>query len=98
VTSPTPKDILNASSLHVFCFTGAGELLLSESEGEFDYNTWDKACALAEGVCLTDDEEDEDEEMEVEGDKEKLKQGAWLRKVVGEKIEKDQKWRMAARV
>jgi len=84
VVLPTPStDLSHATSLHVFAFTPERELLLSESEGNFDLEMWERACEEAEKACCGQSD------IEVE-------EGAlqsWLRDVVREKVEKDQRWR-----
>ncbi|KAL9053680.1 MAG: hypothetical protein Q9162_004631 [Coniocarpon cinnabarinum] len=39
------------AAMHAFAFTGKGELLLANSEGESDLDTWMKAAKIAREVC-----------------------------------------------
>ncbi|KAF1982435.1 hypothetical protein K402DRAFT_424543 [Aulographum hederae CBS 113979] len=52
----TPQCLASATSLHVFTFTPAGDLLLAESEGSFDIETWERVYERAEAVCIGDGE------------------------------------------
>lgn len=49
---PGMKDRSSCTSLHLFCFGGKSGLLLSESEGRFNMEEWERAEDLAKQVCL----------------------------------------------
>ncbi|KAL2868142.1 putative exosome complex subunit Rrp46 [Aspergillus lucknowensis] len=51
VRKPSITDARAAASLHVLAFTSKGHLLLSESEGRFNFDTWDKVYENALAVC-----------------------------------------------
>lgn len=55
--SPDLKTISNASSIHVITVSSKQELLLVESEGLFDMDTWDAAVQLAESTCCESSKE-----------------------------------------
>ena len=91
VVLPTPStDLSRATSLHVFAFTPERELLLSESEGNFDLEMWERACEEAEKACCGQSEGLHGS-MDTEVEEGALQ--SWLRNVVREKVEKDQRWR-----
>lgn len=91
VVLPTPStDLSCATSLHVFAFTPERELLLSESEGNFDFQMWELACEEAEKACCGQSEILHGS-MDVDVEEGSLR--SWLRNVVKEKVEKDQRWR-----
>ncbi|KAF2198462.1 hypothetical protein GQ43DRAFT_400846 [Delitschia confertaspora ATCC 74209] len=97
VISPTAQSFLRhpPTALHVFTFSGDRKLLLSESEGTFDHEQWDEACEAAEEVCCKVSGGVEiGEGMEVEGVDENLEE--WLRRVVREKVEGEQRWKGAS--
>jgi exosome complex component RRP46 len=48
---PTLPQIQVAESIHVFAFTANGDLLVAESEGEFDMDGWDEVFEEAKRVC-----------------------------------------------
>jgi exosome complex component RRP46 len=91
VVLPTPStDMSRATSLHVFAFTPERELLLSESEGNFDFEMWERAYEEAEKACCGQ-MDIQHGSMDVEVEEGSLQ--SWLRNVVREKVEKDQRWR-----
>lgn len=67
-------------AMHVFAFTGEGQMLLAESEGDFSFEEWDRAAEVAEMRCCGS------------GGKEGglLK---WLREIVADHITTRNKWR-----
>ena len=91
VVLPTPStDLSCATSLHVFAFTPDRKLLLAESEGNFDFEMWERACGEAEKACCGRSEVLHGS-MDVEVEEGSLR--TWLRDVVKEKVEKDHRWR-----
>ena len=91
VILPTPStDLSRATSMHVFAFTPERELLLAESEGNFDFEMWEHAFEEAEKACCGQNEVLHGD-MDVEVEEWSLR--SWLRNVVKEKVEKDQRWR-----
>lgn len=89
VTAPDARQVHQAQSLHVFAFSGKREMLVAESVGAFDLDEWKQACERAEGICCG--AHGASEGMEVDGKEADMKN--WLKKVVEEKVEKEQRWR-----
>lgn len=92
--SPSSADMLRMQpilSIHVFAFSAQRALLLAESEGEFDLEKWEEACELAEDMCCKD--AGTEERMDVDGKAVNL--GDFLRDIVKEKVEKEQRWKTA---
>ncbi|KAJ0427056.1 hypothetical protein BJY00DRAFT_307037 [Aspergillus carlsbadensis] len=48
---PSSTDAAAAASLHVLAFTSKGHLLLNESEGAFDFDTWESVYERALTIC-----------------------------------------------
>jgi exosome complex component RRP46 len=96
IVSPTAKELLAQpiTSLHVFVFSGNKKLLLAESEGAFGHEEWDEACEVAEEACCNTGGVDLGEGMEVDGAEGNLEE--WLRKVVRDKVENEQRWKKAS--
>ena len=86
------SDLSSTMSLHAFAFTGDGGLILSESEGTFDVETWKQARSVAEKVCCEADDEDSMDTGEA------VSQGQtnmhdWLVSVATAKAERNQTWK-----
>ena len=50
----TAISVKKAASLHVLAFSSLGDLLVAESEGSFDMNTWDQVDRMAQNHCRAD--------------------------------------------
>jgi exosome complex component RRP46 len=48
---PTPQQLQEAQSVHVFAFTSQDGLLLAESEGDFTFDEWTDVCQTARRIC-----------------------------------------------
>ena len=83
-TFPTAAQIMLATSLHVFAYSSTAELILVESEGEFDAEVWDRVAVVAEAVCRGGEVAGGDAGRGLEG---------WLRGIVGEEIGRAGRWR-----
>ncbi|EKG15617.1 Exoribonuclease phosphorolytic domain 1 [Macrophomina phaseolina MS6] len=92
LTTPSVKDLTNASSVHVFAFTPKGALLVVESEGKFNLDTWDNVYNTAARICFA--AEAEESAMDVDGAESTNLHGV-LKDAVRRKIEKDQAWKEA---
>ncbi|KAL3476883.1 hypothetical protein BJX99DRAFT_258005 [Aspergillus californicus] len=51
VHEPSAREAKAARSLHVLAFTSKGQLLLNESEGAFDFDTWERVYERALAIC-----------------------------------------------
>jgi exosome complex component RRP46 len=51
IREPSVKDATAATSLHALAFSSKGHLLLNESEGQFDFDTWEKVYERARTLC-----------------------------------------------
>ena len=96
--SPTANDLLRAKpirSVHVFAYSGEGDLILNESDGSFSYDEWEEAAELAEEVCCKEDGGvDLGEGMQVDG-REGQNLENWLRTVIRNKVQHEQRWKLA---
>ena len=88
VAEPQVKDMGRCRSRHVFCFGGKSGLLLSESEGRFNIDEWEKAQAMAMQICLGSGS---DVEMNGSDARQSLLQG--VREKLQQRVEMDQRWR-----
>lgn len=51
INNPSPVDTNAAPSLHVLAFSSKGHLLLNESQGRFDFDTWESVRERAYSIC-----------------------------------------------
>lgn len=51
ISDPSPVDAKAALSLHVLAFSSKGHLLLNESQGRFDFDTWELVRERAYSSC-----------------------------------------------
>ncbi|KAK8162446.1 ribosomal protein S5 domain 2-type protein [Phyllosticta citrichinensis] len=94
VISPSVKQLGSASSTHVLAFSARGDLLVSESEGAFDMDAWDKAHDVAKAVCITATTKAEgDMELDLPSDHQNLH--TVLKEAVSAKVLKEQAWKDA---
>ena len=94
VVDPTPSQLADAQSLHVFAFSSHGDVILAESEGDFSLEDWERVYGLAETACSTPGSahigDAEDEQMQTSDES---TPAACLRQVIQTKIERDQLWK-----
>lgn len=51
IINPTAREVEKSCSLHVFAFTSHGDLILTQSEGEFTMKEWEDVLASAQRHC-----------------------------------------------
>ncbi|PGH27636.1 hypothetical protein AJ80_00649 [Polytolypa hystricis UAMH7299] len=95
--NPSPRNIDSASSVHVLAFSSKGHLLLNESKGSFDLDTWDRVFEFAKSVCRGEAaaklDEGADVDMEAAADN-SLEH--FVRETVEDKLRRDLSWKIAA--
>ena len=92
IRDPSPKEILSSKSMHVLAFSSKGHLLLNESDGSFDMDTWEDVYDLAKTTCLSG-VEGQDVDMGTEGARpEPLEQV--IRDAVEDKLREDHAWKL----
>lgn len=101
IANPSTEQVKTASSLHVLAFSSKGNLLLNESQGNFDLPTWDKVHDLGETICRGSPAgwvgKDEDVTMGEAGGAAKgqtLEQ--FIRETVEDKVREEFMWKLAA--
>ncbi|KAF2137493.1 uncharacterized protein K452DRAFT_301889 [Aplosporella prunicola CBS 121167] len=94
IASPNPKQLAAASSTHVFAFSGARDLLLAESEGACDMDTWNALHDTAQRLCCNVETAEGETGMEVDVPADNLL--ARVKEAVRQKIERDQAWKEAS--
>ncbi|KAI9037787.1 putative exosome complex subunit Rrp46 [Aspergillus affinis] len=96
IREPSPKDAQSATSLHVLAFSSKGHLLLNESQGSFDFGTWERVRERALTICqgtLTSSS-DGDIAMAEDADGQPLE--GTVREAVEDKLHEDYAWKIDA--
>ncbi|MCJ1396287.1 exosome non-catalytic core subunit rrp46 [Xylographa bjoerkii] len=94
---PSPVEISAATSLHVLAFSSQGRLIVAESEGSFDMDTWERATEKASHKCrhfAGSVEGKNDVSMDSDSD---VATESFVKARVGDKIAIDQQWKEALR-
>lgn len=95
IQDPSAQQLREADSVHVLAFSSHGDLLVVESEGEFDLDIWQAVLGKAEQICRgkgKEDGEDKDENMSSGSDEERTLEDN-LRDTIREKVAKEQMWK-----
>ena len=94
---PTAEELNVASSIHVFAFSSHGDLLVVESEGEFDIEIWEEAYQKARLACRGEEENDnESEDVSMDSDNDTKLEDV-LRNAIRQKVAREQKWKQDLR-
>ena len=95
--NPSPVELSTATSLHVLAFSSHGRLLVAESEGSFDMETWERVteegsrqCRDSAGSMHGNDDVSMDLGSEVAVE-------SFVRTLVGEQVATGQQWKEALR-
>jgi len=83
----------SVASLHVLAFTSKNHLLLNESEGRFDFDTWEKVRERALSICRENTISNVDGDVAM-GDGEESQSGRFIREAVEDRLEKDYMWKI----
>lgn len=97
VHDPSIKDISVASSLHALAISSSGDLLLNESEGEFDLETWEAVVDQAQAICKGEHPTSADKDVRMAEDGVTGQQGleGYVRDAIADKIQHDHAWRIS---
>ncbi len=90
---PTIHEIEQATSIHVLAFTSHGELLVNESQGDFNIDDWDIVFEKAQRICCGTGKDDDVDAMLDEGEEGIGGLTGFLRSTLEEKVATDLKWR-----
>lgn len=93
VPEPSVQTAKTAASLHVLAFSSKGHLLLNESQGAFDFDTWERVHERALTLCRGQaGGSDGDVAMAENGDGQPLE--GFIRETVEDKIHRDYAWKI----
>ena len=94
--SPSPQQIQSAASTHVLAFSSHGKLLVAESEGECDIDTWQAVYTKAMHVCRGQGNDgSDDEEMSLDSEDNSNLENL-LKAAVRQKMAVNQRWKELA--
>lgn len=96
VSNPSSDELQESTSIHVLAFSLHGHLLVVESEGTFDIDTWQNVFDYAKSICCSSSTvargkgtgKEVDDGTNLEG---------FLRDTLQKKVALDQRWRESLR-
>lgn len=93
VVDPSVQQLKEATSVHVLAFSSLGDLLVVESEGDFNFDTWEEVHAMAKKICIGEEkDESNSEDMSMDSQVDSNMQH-FLRSVVQKNVAKEQEWK-----
>ncbi|KAJ5108364.1 hypothetical protein N7456_005039 [Penicillium angulare] len=94
IRDPSPAAAKAVASLHVLSFSSKGHLLLSESQGRFDFETWElvrqQAASICRAVATTGSDGDTDMGEGADG----AHVDAFVRETVEDSLHRDYTWKL----
>lgn len=94
IRDPSPKDANTAASLHVLAISSKGHLLLNESHGFFDFDTWEKVHQHALAICHGTPASGSDGDITMVEDTVGRPLEGFVRESVEDKIHRDYAWKI----
>ncbi|KAL1850090.1 exosome non-catalytic core subunit rrp46 [Paecilomyces lecythidis] len=94
IDSPSTKLAQDATSLHALAFSSKGHLLLNESEGSFDFDTWEKVHERAHTICRGSRIRSEDGDVDMGDNAESSGLEGFVRETVEDKLYHDYSWKI----
>lgn len=89
IREPILDDCAKAKSLHVLAFSSKGHLLLNESQGSFDFDTWEQVHEQALTICRQKNVVSKDGDITMDA---KHSLDRFIRETVEDKISLDYAW------
>lgn len=96
VREPSIKDTASSTSLHVLAFTSKGHLLLNESEGKFDFDTWEEVYERALVICHGTSTAGSDGDVAMTENEDSQPLEGLVRDTVQDQIHSDYAWKIDA--
>lgn len=94
VRDPSAADAKAASSLHVLAFSYKGHLLLNESEGRFDFDTWELVRERALSICRGAAASGTDGDVAMGEGSEDARLDRFVRETVEDRLHVDYAWKI----
>jgi len=89
---PSMRDAASAASLHVLAFSSKGHLLLSQSEGSFDLDLWERVYEHAYAICRGSQPVTADGDISMIEDASGSSLESFVRKTVEDQLYHDYSW------
>lgn len=96
IRDPSVKNASAATSLHVLAISSKGHLLLNESQGAFDFDTWERVHQRALTICRGVQPSGSDEDIAMVEDVEGRPLEGFIRETVDDKVYHDYAWKIDA--
>lgn len=94
IRDPSAKDASAATSLHVLAISSKGHLLLNESQGAFDFDTWEKVHHRALAICHGTLPSVSDGDIAMVEDTEGRPLEGFIRETVEDQVYQDYAWKI----
>ncbi|KAA8647770.1 putative exosome complex subunit Rrp46 [Aspergillus tanneri] len=94
IREPSPNDAQSATSLHVLAFSSKGHLLLTESQGAFDFDTWERVRERALTICHGTLAQSSDGDVAMAEDVDGQPLEGIVREAVEDKLHQDYAWKI----
>lgn len=96
IPEPSVQIASSAESLHALAFSSKGHLLLNESQGTFDFDTWEQVHQRAVKLCRGMQVGGSDGDVAMGGDGDGQPLEGFIRETVEDKIHHDYAWKIDA--
>lgn len=94
VRNPSAVAAKSATSLHVLAFSSKGHLLLNESQGRFDLDTWDSVREQAVLTCGENAAPSFDGDVAMGEGADTARLGDFIRETVEDRLHSDYAWKI----
>ncbi|KAJ5925519.1 Exoribonuclease phosphorolytic domain 2 [Penicillium verhagenii] len=93
IRDPSPAAAKAAASLHALSFSSKGHLLMNESLGRFDFDTWELVRQEAASICKGASTSGADGDVDMSG-ADSAQLGAFVRETVEDHLYRDYNWKI----
>ncbi|RAK95755.1 putative exosome complex subunit Rrp46 [Aspergillus ibericus CBS 121593] len=96
IREPSTEQAAAAKSLHVLAFSSKGHLLLNESQGAFDFETWEKVHQRALAICHGTSAIGSDGDVAMVEDVDGQPLEGTIRETIEDQVHRDYAWKIDA--
>lgn len=94
IQDPSPEVAQALASLHVLAFSSKGQLLLNESQGRFDFETWELVRERAASICRRKTVPSADGDIAMDDKAERARMDGFVREMVEDRLHHDHAWKI----